>query len=422
MHILLIHQAFAGPRDPGGTRHFELASLLAERGHRTTIIASQVNYLTGESVAAGDDELPDGVRVVRVAGSQSFHRSYAARFGSFLGFGGGALRAAASQRDVDVVWGTSPPLPQLLPAWLASLRCAGGFVLEERDLWPEFAIGMGVVKPGAVTSAALRFKRLMYGRARRVIVNSPGFLPFLQAYRVDPAKVRVIANGVDPRAFDPMQRAADLRAEWGIGERFAVLYAGAHGPANDLDVVLRAAARLRGSRAVFVLVGDGKAKPELMQAAEAAQLDNVIFVPAQPKDRMPQVLAAADACLATLRDIPLFRTTYPNKVFDGMAAGRPIVLAIDGVIRDVVEQARAGVFVPPGDPEALAVVVDQLMAAPEEARSMGLRGRRCVCERFDRRLHADQLETLFAEVLAEGRSKRSFLTPPRRPLGQGAVG
>ena len=405
MHVLLIHQAYAGPHDPGGTRHHELATYLASRGHRTTIIASEVSYLTGTAVAGGDAEDTPGVRVIRLPGTD-LHRSFVARGTAFAQFGARALKTALSIPDVDVVWGTTPPLPQLAPAWLASLRAKGGLVVEERDLWPEFAIGMGVLKPGAVTDAALAFKRWVYRRARRVIVNSPGFLPFLRGYGVEESKVHVVPNGVDPAPFDPAERGFEHREAWDADDRFVVLYAGALGPANALDVVLDAAEALRGTQALFVLVGDGKARPDLERAASERALDNVRFVPAVPKDRVPGVLAAADACLACLRDIPLFRTTYPNKGFDYMAAGRPVLLQIDGVIRQVVEEARAGLFVAPGDAQALAAGVRQLMEHRAAPREVGLRGRVAVWERFDRRLQGEQIEALFAELLPG---------PPRAP-------
>src|SRR5882724_6388152 len=178
MHILLIHQAFAGPNDPGGTRHYELAAGLVARGHRVTVITSAITYMTGE-VRAAEAPLPDGLRVIRVAATQNHHRSYLARGSALFAFAGAALRAAVRVKEVDVVWATSPPLVQVLPAYLASLRARAAFVFEERDLWPEFAIGMGVVKDGALARTALRFKRLMYARAGAVIINSPGFAPFL---------------------------------------------------------------------------------------------------------------------------------------------------------------------------------------------------------------------------------------------------
>jgi len=125
MHVLLIHQIFAGPDDPGGTRHYEIARYLAEHGHRVTVIASSVKYLTGEMVGPETTPLPPGMRIVRIAGRQDIHKSYASRARAFFSFAGGALRAAVALRDIDVVWGTSPPLVQLVPAWVASWRCPG---------------------------------------------------------------------------------------------------------------------------------------------------------------------------------------------------------------------------------------------------------------------------------------------------------
>jgi len=407
MHVLLIHQIFAGPDDPGGTRHYEIGRYLVEHGHRVTVIASAVKYLTGEMAGPATEDPPAGMRIVRLAGRQDLHRSYLARARAYFDFAARAFRAAMSVPDVDVVWGTSPPLVQLVPAWLASRRCLGGFLLEERDLWPEFAVEMGVVRDGPVSRAALRMKRFLYGRARRIVVNSPGFLPFITGYGVPLEKIEVVPNGVDATQFDPAARSEAIRDAWGAADRFVVLYAGAIGPANGLDVVLDAAERLRGTTALFVLVGDGKARGELVKAAEYRGLGNIRFVPAQPKRMMPATIAAADVCLASLRDIPLFRTTYPNKVFDYMAAGRPVLLGIDGVIRNVVENAGAGIFVQPGDGMALARGVLRLMGDPGEAKAMGQRGRDVVCAKFNRRAQGAQINAILDDLL---------MSPHRRPL------
>ena len=142
--------------------------------------------------------------------------------------------------------------------------------------------------------------------------------------------------------------------------------------ANDLDVVLDAADRLRDQTHVhFLIVGDGKECDRLQERAVRMQLPNVTFTGPQPKDEMPRFLAMSDACLATLKDIPMFRTTYPNKVFDYMAAARPTILGIDGVIREVIEAADGGVPVPPGDPDAIATAVEELSRDPERCARMG---------------------------------------------------
>ena len=171
-----------------------------------------------------------------------------------------------------------------------------------------------------------------------------------------------------------------------------VMYTGAHGLSNDLGIVL-SAARLLLDRPViqFVLVGDGKEKSELMRQAERDGLANVLFLPSVGKLDMPEVLTAADACVAILKPLDLYKTTYPNKVFDAMAAGKPVLLAIDGVIREVVDQAQAGIFCPPGDAVALADAVVQLEQDRASAKTMGENGRRYLSQHFSRARIAEDL-------------------------------
>jgi glycosyltransferase involved in cell wall biosynthesis len=164
--------------------------------------------------------------------------------------------------------------------------------------------------------------------------------------------------------------------------------------------VLQAAALLpEDSPVTVVLLGDGKEKPALLAQAAELRLQNVLFIPPVPKQEMAQALAAADACLAILKPIALYQTVYPNKVFDYMAAGRPVILAIDGVMREVVEEAGAGVFVPPGDPQALASTMLELAAQPETCKAMGGRGRQAVETRFSRLELANKLEGILERLV-----------------------
>jgi glycosyltransferase involved in cell wall biosynthesis len=199
--------------------------------------------------------------------------------------------------------------------------------------------------------------------------------------------------------FAPEECGEAFRRQYGLENRFVVLYAGAHGLSNDLGVLLQAACLLRDDpRICFVLVGDGKDKARLQAQATELALENVRFVPPVPKSEMAGVMAAADACLAILKPLDLYKTTYPNKVFDYLAAGRPVLLAIDGVIRQVVEAAGAGIAVTPGDPAALAAATRRLAANPEQARAMGTAGRQYIQQHFDRQVLAEKLALLLVEM------------------------
>ncbi len=403
MHILLIHQVFAALGEPGGTRHHEMARYLASQGHRVTVITGQVNYLTGERTAEGwmQRETDDcGVVINRCYTYAAWHRSFFHRVLSFVSFAFSSFFVGLSVREVDLVWGTSPPIFQGLTAWALARLKRIPFLFEVRDLWPYFAIAVGVLRNRLLILLARWFERFLYHAADRVVINSPGFEQHVRERGA--GEVALVPNGVDVSMFDPADKGTTFRQAHDLEEKFVVMYAGAHGMSNDLGMVIGAADRLRDQKNVaFVLIGDGKEKSALMSKAAALKLSNVYFLPPMSKNKIAEALVAADACVAILKPIDAYKTTYPNKVFDYMAAGRPILLAIDGVIRSVVEKAGAGIFVRPGYPQALAGAVKVLKSDPDLCRRMGKAGRKCAEERFDRRILADEMQTVMVDVCRE---------------------
>jgi glycosyltransferase involved in cell wall biosynthesis len=398
MHILLIHQAFVALDEPGGTRHHELARFLARHGHHITIIASQVSYLTGKPnrLEAGRSQDPEEPRItiVRTYTYSALHRSFVHRVFSFFSFMLSSFWAGLMTREVDLVWGTSPPIFQGATAWALARLKRKPFLFEVRDLWPAFAIEVGVLRSPLLIRLSLWLEKFLYRGADQIVVNSPGFVEHVRSRGA--VRVEVVPNGVDPHMFDPHADGLEFRHDYGFHSEFIAMYAGAHGMSNDLEVLLGAARALEGCTEIaIVLVGDGKEKPALRARAQELGLENVFFLPPVPKAGMAQALAAADACIAILKPIPMYATVYPNKVFDYMAAGRPVVLAIDGVIREVVEQAGCGIFTQPGDPQALAEAIRLLAEDPQRARAMGLRGREYVQANFDR----EQLAEKLAEII-----------------------
>ena len=394
MHILLIHQAFAALNEAGGTRHHEMARCLAEAGHRVTIIASPVSYLTGISDVDARPREASGaggrITIIRAYTYSALHRSFFHRVISFFSFMVSSFFTGLKVRDVDVVWGTSPPIFQSVTAWLLARLKRAPFLLEVRDLWPAFAIEVGVLRNRLLIRASEWLERFLYKRADVVVVNSPGFIDHVQARGA--SHIELVPNGADPRMFDPHGHGTQFRDTYNLKGRFVVMYAGAHGMSNDLGVVLEAASQLQDRTEIaLVLMGDGKEKPALQELSAEMNLTNLQFIPPQAKAQMSDALEASDACLAILKSVPLYATVYPNKVFDYMAAGRPVLLAINGVIRKVVERAEAGVYVPPGDAQALAEAIRQLADDPERGREMGINGRHLVEEKFDRVQQADKL-------------------------------
>ena len=406
MNILLIHQAFVSPNEAGGTRHFEFARRCQEQGHAFTIVASNLSYLSGQRVSpAGGlvrEEVVNDIRILRSYTYPSLHRSFVWRILSFLSFMVTSLIAALKAGPIDIVMGTSPPIFQAVSAWLVAVLRRRPFLLEVRDLWPSFAIDMGVLTNPILIRAARRLERFLYARATHLVVNSPAYRDNLIEFGIPPSKVTLIPNGVDPAMFDPSADGKAVRDEFGLDGRFVVTYAGALGMANDIPVILKAAQRLLHRRDIhFLLVGDGKERRDLVQMVTALGLDNVTFAGSRPKSQMRDFLAASDLCLATLQNIPMFRTTYPNKVFDYMAAARPTVLTIDGVIRDVIEAAAGGLFVTPGNDQELANTISHLADSPTEVHNMGVAAREYVVDHFNRDDHSKAFVALLETVASK---------------------
>jgi glycosyltransferase involved in cell wall biosynthesis len=394
MHVLLIHQAFAALDEPGGTRHHEIARYLASQGHRVTVIASPVNYLTGTARSARVpwvERQKDGekIAVLRAYTYPALHRSFLHRMFSFFSFMISSFLIGLRVGEVDLVWGTSPPIFQGMTAWAIARLKRVPFLFEVRDLWPAFAVAVGVLRQPVLIRASEWLERFLYRHADQVVVNSPGFIDHVRARGA--RQVELVPNGADPQMFNPIDDGAGFRCAHGLEGKFVALYAGAHGLSNDLGVILEAADLLREREdVVFVLLGDGKDKSALMAQASEMNLPNLLFLPPVPKSEMSAALAAADACIAILKPIEMYKTVYPNKVFDYMAAGRPVVLAIGGVIREVIEAAEGGIPVEPGEPVSLAEAVSSLADDREWGQRMGRNGRAYVGAHFDRtRLAAD---------------------------------
>ncbi len=390
MHILLIHQAFVALDEAGGTRHYEIAANLVGKGHHVTIIASPVSYLTGkDDKKTPSKQVVDGITIFRTYTYPALHKSFIHRVISFLSFMISSFVKSIQVHNIDLVWGTSPPIFQAISAWLIARLKGVPFLLEVRDLWPAFAIQVGVLKNPLLIKLSLWLEGFLYRHADLVVVNSPGYLDHVK--NKGAFNIELIPNGSDATMFDPNSHGNSFRTRNQVDGKFLVVYAGAHGLSNDLGVILKAASKLMDeTRIHFIFIGDGKEKYDLVARARQMNLKNVTFIDPVSKKEMAEVLAAANACIAILKPLELYQTTYPNKVFDYMAAGRPILLAIDGVMRKVVESAQCGVFVAPGDAQDLEKKVLWMLYHSNEVEKMGINGRDYLEKHFNRSQLSDK--------------------------------
>jgi glycosyltransferase involved in cell wall biosynthesis len=391
MRILVIYQHYLAAGEPGGLRYNEFARMWSEAGHQVTVIAGTVNYATGEQrpeyrgkFVSRDADGP--VQVLRAHVPSAYHKGTLGRMWAFAGFTLSASAATFLAEPPDVVIASSPPLVASIPGWVASrFRRPGGrvpLIVEIRDLWPESAITTGVLrKESSLAKFLYRLEAWSYRAASKITVLTPAFRDdLLKRGLVNDEKVWFVPNGADIDLYRPAERHNRFRAKQAWGDRFVALYAGAHGRANALHQLIDAAMALRHRPDILIAcVGDGPFRAELEQATRQKQLANLQFLGPFSKSEMPLIISACDAGLAVLQNNPTFRTVYPNKVFDYMSCARPVVLAIDGVIRDLIcDQAQAGLFAMPEDGTAIAQALIQLADDPGGTARLGQNGRHWV--------------------------------------------
>ena len=402
MKILIVHQNFVDHKHPGGTRHLDIAKCLVEKGHEVTIVASTVDYLSGNRIAGPKVEMHKGVKIVRAYALPTVQRSILWRLISYVSFIPSSMLFAFRHGKADIVMGTTPPIFQLPATWLVAKLRRAPFVLEVLDLWPEFAIGMGVLKNRYLIWTAKKVEWFFYRVSQHLVGNSPAYRDYLIEGGIAAERVTFIPMGVDLTLFDPESRGEKMRTRFDLGDKFVVTYAGAHGISNDLDTVLDAATQTQDDPEIhYLFVGGGNEKPRLEAKTKELGLTNITFGGTVPKDEVGDVLAASNACIALLKDIPQYKTPFPNKVFDYMAAGRPVLLGIDGVIREVVEAAEAGIFFHPGKGDQLAAAVRRLKDDPSLSQQMKESGREYVRQHYDIALQADRFEEVFDKALGK---------------------
>lgn len=275
-------------------------------------------------------------------------------------------------------------------------------IFEVRDLWPKFAIDEGILKNKLAIKLALWLEVFIYKKADLVNVLTLAYKEYLLSEKgISSSKIIYVPNAADLDIFRPGSQKNWVREKHRWGDKFVVLYIGAHGVANDLWQIINVADLLKNDhRILFVLIGDGMEKPNLKQFVQGKGLINVQFLDLFPKDKMVDFINAADVCTAILK--PIFTTTYPNKVFDYMACAKPIILPIDGACRKlVVDKARAGVFVKPRDAEDFIEKILYFYNHSEVRGALGQNGYRFVIERFNRQKLANQYLEIINKLVVD---------------------
>jgi len=401
--ILYISQYVVTPDQPGGVRHWRHVRALADAGHDVTVITSKVLHTTREAPSefAGRRTIrrtEDGIEVLRAYSSTGYGNDARSRAANHLSFSAYAFPAAMRVARPDVILASSPPLTVGVLGGLVSRLRRTRFILEVRDLWPESALATGLLTNPRAIAVMDRMAGYCYARADRVIALTQGIRDGVIDAGVAANAVTLITNGIDPpdAPVDPSVVSVPVGPD-----TFVAMFVGQHGTYSSLFTVLEAAGHLKADPRIHIaLVGDGDRKPELVARAAQLGLSNVSFAGPIPKRDVPSWLARADACLLTYQDAPLFGGALPNKLFDYMGAGRPIIAAVpDGEAARAVRAAGCGIVTPAEDPDALADAIRALADDRARARRMGSAGIEYVQTHHNRRELAARLVQVVESVL-----------------------
>jgi len=377
-------------------RAAELSRHWARMGHQITVLTGFPNHPTGVVPAEWRarlrglhyTETVDGVQVVRTWLWPLPNRKAHERIRNYASFCVSASLIGSALPKPDVVIATSPQLLCALAGWWIAFWKRIPFVFEVRDLWPESLAAVGVGLEGTLLHRTLAaIAGFLYRRADRIVVVSPAFKDHLIRYwKVPAAKISTVENGVEVDLFHLDPAAAEVRKRLNLEDRFLICYIGTIGNAHGLETLMDAANNLQTAmpEAMFLLIGEGAEKDRIMEIAAARRLSNVQFLGQQPRERIPAYVSAADICIVILRKAELFKTVIPTKMLEYMACERPVIIAVDGQARQIVEQAGAGIFVEPENSKALVEAIIELAGDPAKREQMGTNGRNYIVDNFSR--------------------------------------
>lgn len=401
MKILYIHQYFVTPSEPGATRSYWISKELVRRGHHVTMI-------TGNSESKHEPGRfdRDGIDVIYVKNLYNNSQTKIQKVWSFVKFIFQSIRVAAKENDVDLVYATSTPLT--IGAVALVLRAMKGwkYVFEVRDLWPEFPIQVGAVKNPLFIWLLRKFEKRIYKRSEHVVALSPGMQEGVIKAGTPLEKTSMIPNMSKPDIFYPHEKNKDIVKQFDLDlTKFNVIHFGMLAVANGLEYVINAAIELknRGDNTIqFLFMGEGAMQPMLEQMVKDNGLQNVRFLGNHRVGVVAEVTNCCDASITSFKNLPILATNSPNKLFDSLSAGIPVIVNSAGWTKDMVEKDDCGFFVDPEKPEDLAEKLLKYKDDKVTLERWGKNARKLSVEVYDKEKLsakvADVLESVYAKI------------------------
>jgi glycosyltransferase involved in cell wall biosynthesis len=413
MRILLIHQYFLETDDAGGSRWNEMAKIWTEAGNEVVVLAGMMHANGSEKRQEYKGKhfvkkVQDTVTVLRCHVSESYNKSFSGRLWGYFSFMFSAMWAGLFKvkGKFDVVVVTSPPLFVGFSGYLISIFKRIPLVFEVRDLWPESAIDTGVLTNKWIIKMAFWFERFIYKRAKLINVLTPAFYNTLKNIKKVPEeKLCMIPNASDFTLSEELLRHFDkqqFRRDMELDGKFVITYVGAHGVANHLQQVLKAGKKLEDTNVLFLLIGQGMEKEKLKKMAAEMQVKNVRFIDSVPKKEVFKYILASQMGASVLKKVEAFKTVYSNKTFDYMSCKTPVLMAIDGVSRQLIEDANCGIYIEPENIEEYNKHIRSYLNDMDRLEKEGDNGYQYAKKHFDRNVLAQKyLEEIRVKALRE---------------------
>ncbi|UTW67111.1 glycosyltransferase family 4 protein [bacterium SCSIO 12643] len=402
MKILLIHQYFLEKDDGGGSRFNEMTKEWTELGHEVTVLAGMVHYATGKKADRYRNkwffkDQHEKVNIVRCHVSEAYNVNFIGRMWAYFSFVFSSIWAGLfkTKGKFDVIVVTSPPLFVGITAYVISKIKRIPFAFEIRDLWPESAIDTGVLTNKLLIKFAFWFENFIYERASLINTLTPAFQKkLIEEKKVSKSKVIMLPNAADFQLSDELLKRFDaiqFKKDLGFQDKCVITYVGAHGVANHLIQLVDAAELLKDTSVIFQLIGSGMQKDMLVEETKKRGLENIVFRDPVSKSEVFKYILASDIGTSVLKKVDTFKTIYSNKTFDYMACKKPILLLIDGVSRELVENAECGLYAEPENSLEIEKVVRKFLDYSNDKLSeQGENGYSYAKKHFDRKVIANK--------------------------------
>ena len=394
MKILYIHQYFRTPLEPGGTRSYWIAQELIKEGHSVTM-------LTTSSTIKNKIErkIIDGINVIYLRVPYNQKMSIFQRLISFFSFMIKSSYYSLREKKVDLVVATSTPLTIGFPALVLKKIKRVPYLFEVRDLWPEVPIQMGALKSNLVRNLAIWFEKTIYKNAKHIIALSPGMEKGVLKYEKQ-EKVSMIPNMAKIDAFYPRSKNIELVEKLGLKkDSFKLIHFGALGIANGIDTIIESATLLKDDDSIeFIFIGGGSTEEAMKNKCKNNNLNNVHFLGRYAMQETSEIVNLCDVSLVSFLDLPILYTNSPNKLFDSLSAGKPLIVNSAGWTKDLVEKYKCGYYSNPKEPSELVTIIKELQNEPEKMKIMGENSRKLAENEYDKSILCAKFVNVISKI------------------------